>query len=153
MREAYSIGQVARSANCKVQTIRYYEQIGILPAPARSEGNQRIYSQRHLERLSFIRHSRELGFSLEQIREILALVDDPTHSCEEVDRIASAHLTEVKSKIERLEEMRRELERMVSQCAGGTVTECRIIESLADHSLCLSDEHHTETATGAKDSG
>ncbi len=141
MSERYSIGQVAKVANCKVQTIRYYEQIGILPAPDRSEGNQRIYSHHHIDRLSFIRHSRELGFSLEQIREILALVDEPARSCGEVDRIARAHLEEVESKIERLEEMRRELKRMIARCEGGTVTECRIIESLADHSLCLSDNH------------
>lgn len=153
MSENYFIGQVARAANCKVQTIRYYEQIGMLPAPARTEGNQRIYRQQHLERLSFIRHSRELGFSLDQIREILALVDDPTHSCEEVDQIARVHLADVESKIERLEEMRRELERMLSKCAGGTVTECRIIESLADHSLCLAAEHHAETVIEGKNDG
>jgi len=141
MSERYSIGKVAKAANCKVQTIRYYEQIGILPEPARTEGNQRIYNQQHLDRLSFIRHSRELGFSLEQIREILTLVDEPTHSCSEVDRIARTHLEEVESKIRRLEGMRGELQRMISRCAGGKVTECRIIESLADHSLCISGEH------------
>lgn len=153
MSENLSIGQVARAANCKVQTIRYYEQIGILPEPARTEGNQRIYNQKHLERLSFIRHSRELGFSLEQVREILALVDDPSHSCEEVDQIASVHLAEVISRIERLQDMRSELERMISRCAGGTVTECRIIESLADHSLCLADEHHPESDIKARNGG
>ena len=124
-----------------MQTIRYYEQIGLLAEPERSEGNQRIYRQNHLDRLGFIRHSRELGFSLERIREILALSDDPSHSCEEVDQIARGHLQEVESKIRRLRSMRAELKRMIDQCAGNHVADCRIIEVLSDHSLCLSGRH------------
>jgi len=124
-----------------VQTIRYYEQIGLLPEPERSGGNQRIYRQQHLDRLGFIRHSRELGFSLDQIREILSLSDDPSHACEEVDQIARAHLREVESRIRRLQSMRKELKRMISQCAGSQVSDCRIIEVLSDHSLCLSETH------------
>ena len=100
-----------------------------------------MYLQEHRDRLNFIRHSRELGFSLEQIRKILALNDDPTHSCDEVDQIARSHLLEVESKIERLQEMKKELERMINQCAGGLVSDCRIIEVLSNHSLCLSGEH------------
>ena len=131
MNRRYSIGQMAEAGNCKVQTIRYYEQIGLLPEPERSEGNQRIYHQNHLNRLGFVRHSRELGFSLDRIREILALSDDPSHSCEEVDQIARSHLQEVESKIKRLHSMRMELKRMINQCAGNQVADCRIIEVLS----------------------
>ena len=142
MNPKYSIGQMAKAGNCKVQTIRYYEQIGLLPEPERTEGNQRIYRQEHFARLGFIRHSRELGFSLDRIREILTLSDDPSHSCEKVDQIARSHLREVESKIERLQSLQKELQRMINQCAGNQVADCRIIEVLSDHSLCLSGTHH-----------
>ncbi|MCU7933548.1 MAG: helix-turn-helix domain-containing protein [Candidatus Thiodiazotropha sp. (ex Dulcina madagascariensis)] len=132
---------MAKAGNCKVQTIRYYERIGLLPEPERSDGNQRIYRQHYMDRLGFIRHSRELGFSLERIREILALSDDPSHSCEEVDRIARNHLLEVESKIKRLQSMRKELRRMIDQCTGNQVSECRIIEVLSNHALCLAESH------------
>lgn len=141
MSKNYSIGQMAKAGNCKVQTIRYYEQIGLLPKPERSEGNQRIYCREHMDRLGFIRHSRELGFSLESIREILALSDDPSHSCAEVDQIACRHLLDVESKIKRLQSMKKELKRMISQCDGDQVADCRIIEVLSNHGLCLSDKH------------
>ncbi|WP_417221992.1 MerR family transcriptional regulator [Amphritea sp.] len=141
MAQQFSIGEMAKVGNCKVQTIRYYEEIGLLLKPGRTAGNQRIYLQAHRDRLNFIRHSRELGFSLEQIRTILALNDDPSHCCAEVDKIAHAHLSEVESKIARLEDMRTELKRMIGACAGGQVSDCRIIEALSDHRLCLSEAH------------
>ena len=141
MGEHFSIGEMARAGDCKVQTVRYYEQIGLLPEPPRSAGNQRLYDRRHLDRIRFIRHARQLGFSLERIRQILALSDDPGHSCAEVDHIARDHLREVESKIERLESLRGELQRMISRCSGGRVADCRIIEVLADHALCLHQEH------------
>lgn len=139
MSRIYSIGQMAKAGKCKVQTIRYYEQIGLLPKPERSEGNQRIYLRRHMDRLGFIRHSRELGFPLDRIREILHLIDDPSRSCGEIDAIARSHLQEVESKIKRLQSMRKELRRMIDQCAGDKVADCRIVEVLSDHTLCLSD--------------
>ncbi|WP_273440620.1 MerR family transcriptional regulator [Sedimenticola selenatireducens] len=139
MAERYSIGQMARIGNCKVQTIRYYEQIGLLPEPERSAGNQRIYNRAHMNRLGFIRHSRELGFSLDRIKEILALTDDPSHSCETVDQIARRHLLEVESRIKRLQSMRKELKRMIDRCSGNKVADCRIIEALSNHQLCLSE--------------
>lgn len=144
MSDTYSIGQIARVTNCKVQTVRYYEKIGILPQAQRTEGNQRIYDHTHLDRLKFIRHSRELGFSLDQIRDILALRDTPAHSCGEVNQIAQAHLREVESKIERLTDMRKELKRMIVQCSGGQVASCRIIEVLSNHALCLSENHESK---------
>jgi len=137
----HTIGWMSEAARCKVQTIRYYEHIGLLPEPARTPGNQRIYSDRHLQRLTFIRHSRELGFSLDQVREILALSDDPSKSCGDIDRVARIHLQDVESKIERLQGMRTELQRMIGQCAGGRVADCRIVEVLSDHSQCMSDDH------------
>jgi Cu(I)-responsive transcriptional regulator len=137
----YSIGQMARAADCKVQTIRYYEQKGLLPEPQRTQGNQRIYSQAHYDRLRFIRHGRELGFSLGRIRQILDLSDDSAKPCATVDLIAREHLREVESKIARLQSMKGELQRMISECAGNRVSECRIVKVLADHDLCLTEDH------------
>lgn len=138
------IGQLARRTGCKVQTIRYYEQIGLMPEPVRTEGNQRRYGARHLERLGFIRHSRELGFSLEAIRELLDLADDPDRSCAAADGIARRQLRQVESRIVRLQALRQELKRMIVQCRGGSIAECRVIEVLVDHGLCSSD--HTGPA-------
>ncbi len=134
--ERPTIGRLAARAGCKVQTIRYYEQIGLLPPPARTAGNHRIYERSHLERLAFIRHARELGFTLDAVRELLALSDDPERPCEEVDRIARAHLREVKCRIARLSGLEAELERMVVSCSGGRVAECRVVEALARAEDC-----------------
>lgn len=136
-----TIGRVASAAGCKVQTVRYYEQIGLLPQPARTEGNQRVYSQAQMDRLTFIRHARELGFSLDAIRDLLSLADDPNQSCEAADAIASAQLTQVGERIARLRALQRELERMVVQCRGGRIADCKVIEVLADHSRCIADDH------------
>ncbi len=143
MAEDYAIGQLAVRTGCKVQTIRYYEQIGLMPKPARSGGNQRRYGSRHLERLAFVRHSRELGFPLEAIRELLGLVDDPKRSCTAADGIARRQLEQVESRITRLGALKSELERMIVQCRGGKIADCRVIEVLADHAHCLT-EHHSE---------
>lgn len=141
MSERFSIGDMSKTGNCKVQTVRYYEQIGLLPEPVRSAGNQRIYTRAQRDRLRFIRHAREMGFPLERIREILALGDAPSHSCDEVDQIAREHLRDVESRIERLQSLRAELERMISECTANRVAECRVIEVLSNHELCLHDEH------------
>lgn len=134
-----SIGKLGQAAGVKVPTIRYYEEIGLLPEAERTAGNQRLYSQRALERLRFIRHSRELGFSLEAIRDLLSLSDRPDQSCEAADLIARAQLGEVQARIARLTALKAELERMVEQCAGGQIRDCRVIEALGDHSLCGAD--------------
>lgn len=146
MADEYSIGDVARAAGCKVQTIRYYEQIGLLAAPGRTSGNQRRYNRRHVERLAFIRHSRHLGFPLEAIRDLLSLADSPHQPCEAADVIARAQLEEVKGRIARLQALRGELERMIEQCRHGEVSECRVIKVLSDHSRCLVDDHVARTA-------
>ncbi len=136
-----TIGRVAAATGCKVQTIRYYEQIGVLPSPDRSEGNQRIYEQTHINRLIFIRHARELGFPLKAIRDLLSLADDPGQSCETADAIARNQLAQVEQRISRLQSLKIELERMVEQCRGGQISDCRVIEVLGDHTLCISDRH------------
>ena len=138
-----SIGQAAREAGCKVQTVRYYEAQGLLPKPARTAGNQRVYGEQHLRRLAFIRHARELGFPLEAIRELLSLGGRPEQSCEKADGIARTHLAEVERKIAALKALRGELTRMIRSCRRGRISECRVIEVLADHSHahCVSDAH------------
>lgn len=130
------IGALARRSGCKVQTIRYYEQIGLMPEPARTEGRQRRYSRRHAERLTFIRHARALGFTLDQIRSLLALSDRPDRPCEEVDVIAQDNLQAVETRLASLAVLKRELERMLEHSAHGRVSDCRIIEVLFDHGLC-----------------
>jgi Cu(I)-responsive transcriptional regulator len=133
------IGELARATGTVVETIRFYEKIGLMPPPARTEGNYRSYTPEHLRRLSFIRHARGLGFDVAEIRSLLDLSDKPTADCGEVDRIATGHLEAVEAKIARLEALRGELARMVGICRGGQVATCRVMEALADHSLCSSD--------------
>ncbi|ALN75341.1 MULTISPECIES: helix-turn-helix domain-containing protein [unclassified Aureimonas] len=132
------IGEASRASGIKVPTIRYYEQIGLLPAPPRTEGNRRLYDASDLSRLRFIRHARELGFEIEPIRELLALAGEPLHSCEGADRIAKAHLADIDHKIARLTALRREVARM-ADCGEHSVADCRVIEVLGDHGACLSD--------------
>lgn len=139
-----TIGELAARTSCKIQTIRYYEQIGLMPNASRTEGNQRRFGQQHLERLAFIRHSRELGFSLDAIRELLSLTDEPERSCAAVDHIAKRQLQQVESRIARLQTLAIEFKRMIRRCRGGRVAECRIVEALADHAQC-STEHQVET--------
>lgn len=139
MEKVFSIGQLAKYCDCKIQTIRYYEDVGLIPKPKRNQGNQRIYDASYGKRLKFIRHSRQLGFSLEKIRQILLLTDTPNQPCDEVNAIAKRHLDEVSSKILRLTDMKNELERMVSECEVNKISECRIIEVLSNHKLCNSE--------------
>ena len=140
-----TIGKLGEAAGVKVPTIRYYEQIGLLPEPDRSAGNQRLYGQSALDRLAFIRHARELGFPLDAIRDLLSLSDRPDQSCAAADVIARAKLAEVESRLARLTALKGELERMVVQCAGGRIADCRVIEVLGDHSLCATDHQHPES--------
>jgi Cu(I)-responsive transcriptional regulator len=125
------IGELARATATKVETVRYYEQIGLLPPPARTAANYRSYGSDHLARLSFIRRARDLGFALQAVRELLSLTDDKSQSCAAVDLIASAHLKDVDRKISDLSALRSELQRMLGSCSQGTVAECKIIETLA----------------------
>lgn len=131
-----TIGKLGEATGTKVPTIRYYEQIGLLPRPERSSGNQRLYGSAAQERLAFIRHARELGFPLDAIRDLLGLQDRPDQSCAAADAIARRQLAAVEARLARLRSLKAELERMVAQCAHGTVADCRVIETLSDHGLC-----------------
>ncbi|BBU53912.1 MerR family transcriptional regulator [Mameliella alba] len=139
-----SIGTLAKRTGTKVQTIRYYEQIGLMPEPGRSEGGQRRYGALELDRLAFIRHSRQLGFSLKAIRELLDLSDSPERSCTQVDAVAQKQLREVEARIDRLEALRVELQRMIGECSADRVADCRILEVLRDHEECLSDHEQAD---------
>ena len=130
------IGELSRATGTNIETIRYYERIGLLPEPGRTDANYRSYSDAHRARLSFVRHSRELGFTIEEIRSLLDLSDDPERDCGEADRIASAHLAQVEEKIAQLSALRDELARIVSRCRGGLSGDCRVIEALGDHGQC-----------------
>lgn len=134
-----TIGMLSQRTGTKVPTIRYYEQIGLLQEPERTHGGQRRYDDAALDRLSFVRHARQLGFSLDAIRELLDLADNPDHDCKNVDAIAHRQLRQVEQRIARLEALRDELQRMLRQCAGGRTSHCRVLEVLRDHSECLAD--------------
>lgn len=127
---ALTIGDLGKATNTKVETVRYYERIGLLPTPTRSAGNYRTYGAAELGRLSFIRRARDLGFTLDQVRALLSLSDDRTCDCAGIDRIANEHLREVDRKLADLTALRRELKAVIDSCDGGTVAECRIIEAL-----------------------
>ena len=124
------IGELARATGTKAETIRYYEKEGLLPPPARTSANYRSYGGPHRQRLSFIRRARDLGFRLDDVRELLTLADDRNRPCGAVDQIATAHLDEIDAKIADLGKMRTELARMLTTCRQGTIGTCRIIETL-----------------------
>ena len=128
---AFTIGDLGKATGTKVETVRYYERIGLLPEPPRSAGNYRSYGSAELARLSFIRRARDLGFSLDQVRALLSLSDDRSCDCAAVDRLASGHLDAVERKIADLTALRRELKAVIDSCEGGTVADCRIIDALA----------------------
>jgi DNA-binding transcriptional MerR regulator len=132
------IGELSRATGTNIETIRYYERIGLLPAPDRTAANYRSYGDAHRSRLSFVRHSRDLGFTIEEIRSLLDLSDDPARDCGEADRIATAHLEQVEAKIAQLALLRDELARIVGRCRGGVAADCRVIEALGDHRHCES---------------
>lgn len=136
-----SIGEAARQSGVKIPSVRYYEQIGLLPNAPRSEGNRRQYCRADLQRLMFIRHARELGFDIEAIRALLTLQDEPGQPCSNADNIAKVGLAEVTRRIQSLVALKTELELMVEGCRHGRVAECRVIEVLADHGKCVHPSH------------
>jgi DNA-binding transcriptional MerR regulator len=139
MQPSLSIGKLARLADVKVPTIRFYEEIGLLPQADRTDSDRRVYGDGAVRRLSFIRHARQLGFSVDSIRALLALADDPDRPCEEANALAAGQLADVEAKIRRLEALREELARMVSANCQGRAGDCRVIEVLGDHGLCAHD--------------
>jgi len=134
----FSIGKLSKETGVKIPTIRYYEQMGLIEPLERTVSNQRRYSKDGLKRLSFIRHSRDLGFSIEDIRELLKLGEHPEQPCGNAHGIASRHLADTKAKIKKLKRLETELKR-ISTCDAKSVEECSVIETLADHRLCSGD--------------
>ena len=125
-----SIGLLSTQTNCKIETIRYYEKIGIFPKPPRTEGGHRVYSENHLKRLVFIRRGRELGFSLEDIRALLKLIDGGANTCQQVEAITLHHVRNIHQKILDLKKLEKILAKISSQCEGGVVPECPILDAL-----------------------
>jgi DNA-binding transcriptional MerR regulator len=130
-----SIGVLARQTGCTVPTIRYYEEIGLLPASPRTDGGRRVYGQAVVRRLTFIRRCRDFGFSIEQIRELVGLVDEPTRPCTEVRDVAAKHLMQLRQKLSELQALESSVAAFVcscdTACAGGAAVDCTILEDLA----------------------
>ncbi len=131
MEHVIAIGSVSRIAKVKVATIRYYELVGLLPVPDRTDANRRAYTVADVRRLKFIRHSRQLGFSLDAIRQLLKLAAMPEEPCDGADEIAREHLDAVEQKIAQLRALSLELKSMLGQEGHGRIAECRVIEALA----------------------
>ena len=140
-RREFGIGQLARAAGTSVQTIRWYEQQGLLPAPVRTPGGQRRHDEQALRRLVFIRHARDLGLTLDDIRALLELADNPAAPCEEADAIIRRERDRVREKIAKLQALEREFTRMLEECPARQVRTCRVIEILSDHGQCLHPQH------------
>lgn len=140
-----NIGKLGELAGVNVETIRYYEKIGLLPQPDRTASGYRQYDESHVRRLRFIRKGRDLGFGIESIRTLLSLADCPDQSCRAADSVANGHLIEIKQKIADLTALRDELARM-TDCRGPSVAQCRIIDALgggaeADLAKCGREKH------------
>lgn len=126
-----TIGGLSKATGCKIETIRYYEKIGMLPEPHRTEGCHRLYREEHYRHLSFIRRARSLGFTLDDIRNLLALSEGKRTSCNKVRKVAIAHLEEIRSRIADLQAMEVVLNDLVDQCKGSVAPHCPIVESLS----------------------
>jgi len=124
------IGEMSRRTGVHVETIRYYERIGVMPRPKRSDGGHRLYNVPQLNRLAFIKRSRDLGFSLKEVLTLLALVDSGEMTCSEVHALTVEHLTDVKSKIADLRKLEHALKDLAAQCSLGNVSNCPIVETL-----------------------
>lgn len=129
----WSIGALGRATGVKPTTIRFYEAEGLLPPPLRTEGGHRVYARGHLDRLGFIRHARQLGFGMADIRALLDLAGHPEQDCTAAHAVATSQIAAIDAKQRQLAALRAELTRMADACAGGVVAECRILETLADH--------------------
>lgn len=127
------IGALSKLAGVKVPTIRYYEQVGLLPVPERSEGNQRRYSHSAIERLGFIRHARDLGFSIPAIRELIDLSEHPDKSCNDATRIASEQLIAVRARIAKLKRLEAELDQIATGCSASNAADCYVLKALSDN--------------------
>lgn len=124
------LSEAAAASGCHLETIRYYERIGLMSAPARTAGRYRDYREADVERLRFVARGRDLGFSLEEIRSLLRLAQDPVMSCGEVDQLARQHLNDIRARIEDLQRMATELERTANSCSGERRGACTILDTL-----------------------
>ncbi len=136
MDRTFPIGKLAEAAGCKVETIRYYESIGLMPEPERSASNQRRYVARHFDRLIFILHARDLGLPIEAVRQLIELCGHPDAPCDDADAIARRQLEDVRARIDRLKLLEAELQRTLDSCQHGRIAECKVIESLAQCGTC-----------------
>ena len=123
---------VARATGCNLETIRYYETAGIMPDPPRSAKGYRCYDSTHVRRLKFVMRSRDLGFSLEEIRGLLGLVDHRTQTCAQVQTVAESHLQDVQAKIADLRRIENVLSETVARCTGDAAPECAVIDALLE---------------------
>jgi len=128
-----AIGALSKQTGTNIETIRYYERVGLLPAPGRTAGGYRLYGPDHLKRLTFIRRARALGFSLAEVRRLLTLSDQRRRPCAEVRVVAAAHLEDVKGKIADLRQMERVLKETVARCDAGSGSHCPMIDALYSH--------------------
>lgn len=136
-----SIGELSKLSGVKITTIRYYEQVGLISKPERSAGGRRMYREEDLQRLIFIRHSRQLGFSPDAIRSLIELQALPENDCEQANETAREQLELVRHRIVQLQSLERELERIAQSCEGGVVGQCHVMEALNDHGRCETDRH------------
>ena len=136
-----TIGRLSKAGGVKVTTIRYYESIGLMGVPDRSESGQRLYGEDSVQRLSFIRHARDLGFPMDAIRELIQLQSEPGEDCAAVDAIAKRQLADVRKRIAQLKSLQGELKRMISSCAGGIIGTCQVMVALGDHETCTNESH------------
>ena len=126
----FPIGTLARESAVNIETIRYYEKIGVMPKPGRSAGGYRLYTPDHLRRLTFIRRGRELGFSLDELRDLLRLVDGHAYTCAEVKALTLNHVAGIRRKIADLKRLERVMTKVASQCSGRKIPDCPVIDAL-----------------------
>jgi Cd(II)/Pb(II)-responsive transcriptional regulator len=124
------IGELAKLTDCQVETVRYYEREGLLPPPARSDGNYRVYTQAHVERLTFIRNCRSLDMTLEEIRSLLSLRDSPQDQCENVNALIDEHIQHVNARVASLQALQTQLLELRQRCIDGTLEHCGILQQL-----------------------
>ena len=128
-----AIGEVSRRTGVNIETVRYYEKIGLMPKPNRSEGGNRLYNDVQLQRLYFIKRCREIGFSQLEIRALLLMVDHGNVTCAEVHKVTTAHVADIRQRIKDLRKLEKVLTQMANECSRGDVPECPIIETLFDY--------------------
>lgn len=141
-----TIGQLAAAAGVNLETVRYYERIKLMPSPARTTSGHRAYELSHIQRLAFIRRARELGFSIEQIRALLALAEPSRASCAEVREVARAHLSEVRTKLADLTRLEHILAATVAKCSGDSAPSCPVLDMLATRAVGKSRKAHRAKA-------